>query len=79
MQYKVLRDLVQIEPLPTVDAFGVSDLAWARVIAKGEKCAKTYNIGDVIGYIKKTEYVGDGIVFIFDDNVLMVRSDVNPK
>lgn len=75
MQYKILRDLVRIEPLPSTDAFGVSDLAWARVIAKGEKCADTYNVGDVIGYIKKTEYTGEGIVFIFDDNVLMVRDD----
>ena len=75
MQYKILRDLVRIEPLPSTDAFGVSDLAWARVIAKGDKCAATYKVGDVIGYIKKTEYTGEGIVFIFDDNVLMVRDD----
>lgn len=79
MQYKVLRDLVQIEPLPTKDVFGVSDLAWARVIAKGEKCSKAYNVGDVVGYIKKTEYTGDGIVFIFDDNVLMVATDADGK
>lgn len=75
MQYKVLRDLVQIEPLPDNDAFGVSDLSWARVIAKGEKCADTYKVGDVVGYIKKTEYSGNGITFIFDENVLMVRDD----
>ena len=75
MRYKILRDLVQIEPLPSKDAFGVSDLAWAKVIAKGEKCANTYKVGDIVGYIKKTEYTGEGIVFIFDDNVLMVRDD----
>lgn len=75
MRYKILRDLVQIEPLPSTDAFGVSDLAWAKVIAKGEKCASTYKVGDIVGYIKKTEYTGEGIVFIFDDNVLMVRDD----
>ncbi len=73
MQYKVLRDLVQIEPLADTDAFDVSDLSWARVIAKGDKCADTYNVGDIIGYIKKTEYSGNGITFIFDENVLMVR------
>lgn len=73
MQYKILRDLVQIEPMPNDDAFDVSDLSFARVIAKGEKCSKAYNVGDIVGYIKKTEYKGEGIVFIFDENVLMVR------
>lgn len=73
MQYKILRDLVQIEPIPSDDAFDVSDLSFARVIAKGEKCSKAYNVGDIVGYIKKTEYKGEGIVFIFDENVLMVR------
>lgn len=75
MTYKILKDLVWIEPLNTNEGFGVSDLSFARVIAKGEKCGKEYKVGDVIGYIKKTEYVGDGITFIFDDNVLMVRDD----
>lgn len=75
MQYKVLKDLVWIEPIPNTDAFGVSDLAFAKVVAKGEKCGKQYDVGDVVGYIKKTEYVGDGITFIFDDNVLMVRTN----
>ena len=75
MQYKVLKDLVWIEPIPNTDAFGVSDLAFAKVIAKGEKCGTQYDVGDVVGYIKKTEYVGDGITFIFDDNVLMVRTN----
>lgn len=73
MQYKILKDLVWIEPIESDDGFGVSDLAFAKVIAKGEKCGDQYNVGDIVGYIKKTEYVGDGIVFIFDDNVLMVR------
>lgn len=73
MQYKVLKDLVWIEPINTAEGFGVSDLAFAKVVAKGEKCGKQYNVGDTIGYIKKTEYRGDGITFIFDDNVLMVR------
>lgn len=73
MQYKILRDLVQIEPIESKDAFDVSDLAFAKVVAKGEKCSDTYNVGDIVGYIKKTEYVGEGIVFIFDENVLMVR------
>lgn len=72
MQYKVLKDLVWIEPIESQDGFGVSDLAFARVVAKGEKCGKQYAVGDIVGYIKKTEYVGDGITFIFDDNVLMV-------
>lgn len=75
MQYKVLKDLVWIEPITDTDAFGVSDLAFAKVIAKGDKCGKQYDVGDIVGYIKKTEYVGDGIVFIFDDNVLMVRTN----
>ena len=75
MPYKILKDLVWIEPLQTKDGFGVSDLAFAKVVAKGEKCGKEYNVGDIVGYIKKTEYVGEGIVFIFDDNVLMVRND----
>lgn len=74
MQYKVLRDLVQIEILPDNDAFDVSDLQFAKVIAKGEKCSDTYKVGDVVGFIKKTAYVGDGITFILDANVLMVRS-----
>lgn len=73
MQYKVLRDLVQIEILPDTDAFDVSDLQFARVIAKGEQCSDTYQVGDIIGFIKKTAYVGDGITFIMDKNVLMVR------
>lgn len=73
MQYKVLRDLVQIELLEDKDAFDVSDLQFAKVIAKGEKCSKEYNVGDVVGFIKKTAYVGEGITFIFDENVLMVR------
>lgn len=73
MQYKVLRDLVQIEILPDADAFDVSDLQFARVLAKGDKCGKEYNVGDIVGFIKKTAYVGDGITFIFDENVLMVR------
>lgn len=73
MQYKVLRDLVQIEILPDADAFDVSDLQFAKVVAKGDKCGKEYNVGDIVGFIKKTAYVGDGITFIFDDNVLMVR------
>lgn len=75
MTYKILKDLVWIEPIDSNDGFGVSDLAFARVIAKGDKCGKEYKVGDIVGYIKKTEYVGDGIVFIFDDNVLMVRHD----
>ena len=70
MQYKVLRDLVQIEILPDNDAFDVSDLQFAKVIAKGEKCSDTYKVGDVVGFIKKTAYVGDGITFILDANVL---------
>lgn len=73
MQYKVLRDLVQIEILPDKDAFDVSDLQFARVIAKGEKCSDTYKVGDIVGFIKKTAYVGDGITFILDANVLMIR------
>jgi hypothetical protein len=73
MQYKVLRDLVQIEILPDKDAFDVSDLQFAKVIAKGNKCSKDYEVGDTVGFIKKTAYVGDGITFIFDENVLMVR------
>lgn len=73
MQYKVLRDLVQIEILPDKDAFDVSDLQFAKVIAKGEKCSDTYKVGDVVGFIKKTAYVGDGITFILDENVLMIR------
>lgn len=73
MQYKILKDLVQIEPLPDTDAFDVSDLQFAKVIAKGDKCSKDYNVGDIVGYIKKTAYVGEGITFIFDENVLMVR------
>ena len=75
MQYKVLKDLVQIEPLPDKDTFDVSDLTFAKVIAKGSKCSDDYKVGDIVGYIKKTAYVGEGIVFIFDDNVLMVRND----
>ena len=75
MTYKILKDLVWIEPLQTKDGFDVSDLAFAKVVAKGEKCGKEYNVGDIVGYIKKTEYVGEGIVFIFDDNVLMVRNE----
>ena len=73
MQYKVLRDLVQIEILPDNDAFDVSDLQFAKVIAKGEQCSKEYNVGDIVGFIKKTAYVGEGITFIMDKNVLMVR------
>ena len=73
MQYKVLRDLVQIEPLPDNDAFDISDISYAKVIAKGEKCGDNYQIGDIIGYIKKTAYVGQDICFIYDENVLMVR------
>lgn len=75
MTYKILKDLVWIAPLQTKDGFDISDLAFAKVVAKGEKCGKEYNVGDIVGYIKKTEYVGEGIVFIFDDNVLMVRND----
>ena len=73
MQYKVLKDLVQIEPLPDKDAFDVSDLTFAKVLAKGDKCSNDYKVGDIVGYIKKTAYVGEGITFIFDENVLMVR------
>ncbi len=73
MQYKVLKDLVQIEPLQDNDAFDISDLTFAKVIAKGDKCSDDYKVGDIVGYIKKTAYVGEGITFIFDDNVLMVR------
>ncbi len=73
MQYKVLKDLVQIEPLPDTDAFDVSDVEYARVIAKGPKCTNDYKVGDVVGYIKKTAYRGENITFIFDENVIMVR------
>lgn len=73
MQYKVLKDLVQIEPLQDNDAFDISDLTFAKVLAKGDKCSDDYKVGDIVGYIKKTAYVGEGITFIFDDNVLMVR------
>jgi hypothetical protein len=73
MQYKVLRDLVQIEPLPDNDAFDISDISYAKVIAKGENCSDNYQIGDIVGYIKKTAYVGQDICFIYDENVLMVR------
>lgn len=73
MQYKVLRDLVQIEILPDNDAFDISDLQFAKVIAKGNKCSNEYNVGDIVGFIKKTAYTGEGITFIFDENVLMVR------
>lgn len=73
MQYKVLRDLVQIEPLPDNDAFDVSDISYAKVIAKGEKCSDNYQIGDIVGFIKKTAYTGQDICFILDENVLMVR------
>lgn len=73
MQYKVLRDLVQIEMLPDTDAFDVSDLQFAKVVAKGEKCSDTYKVGDIVGFIKKTAYQGNDITFIFDENVLMVR------
>ena len=73
MQYKVLRDLVQIEPLPDNDAFDISDISYAKVIAKGEKCSDNYQIGDIVGYIKKTAYTGQDICFIYDENVLMVR------
>lgn len=73
MQYKILRDLVQIEILPDNDAFDVSDLQFAKVIAKGEECSDKYKVGDIIGFIKKTAYVGEGITFIMDKNVLMVR------
>lgn len=72
MQYKVLKDLVQIELLPDTDPFDVSDLQFAKVIAKGEKCGDAYKVGDVVGFIKQTAYQGSGITFIFDDNVLMV-------
>lgn len=73
MQYKVLRDLVQIKMLPDTDAFDVSDLQFAKVVAKGEKCSDTYKVGDIVGFIKKTAYQGNDITFIFDENVLMVR------
>ena len=75
MQYRVLKNLVQIEPLPSADAFDVSDIEYARVVAKGKECSAEYNVGDIIGYIKKTAYHGENIVFIFDDNVLMVRAN----
>ena len=75
MTYKILKDLVQIEPIPDNDGFGVSDLSFARVVAKGPACSDDYAVGDIIGYIKKTEYVGTDIVFILDQNVLMVRHD----
>lgn len=73
MQYKILRDLVQIEPIENQDVFDTSDLSFAKVVAKGEKCSTSYKVGDIVGYIKKTEYSGEGITFIFDENVLMVR------
>lgn len=75
MQYKLLQDLVQIEILPDNDAFDVSDLQFARVLAKGSKCSDEYKVGDIVGFIKKTAYVGGGITFILDKNVLMVRND----
>lgn len=77
MQYKVLKKLVQIEPLPDKDAFDVSDVEFARVIAKGEQCGNDYQVGDIVGFIKKTAYQGEGITFIFDENVIMVRTDAN--
>lgn len=73
MQYKVLKDLVQIEMLPDNDVFDVSDISYAKVIAKGEKCSNDYQVGDIVGFIKKTAYQGQDICFIYDDNVLMVR------
>lgn len=73
MQYKVLKDLVQIEMLPDNDAFDISDISYAKVIAKGEKCSNDYQVGDIVGFIKKTAYQGQDICFIYDDNVLMVR------
>ena len=73
MQYKVLKDLVQIEILPDNDAFDISDISYAKVIAKGEKCSNDYQVGDIVGFIKKTAYQGQDICFIYDDNVLMVR------
>lgn len=73
MQYKVLKDLVQIEMLPDNDAFDISDISYAKVIAKGEKCGNDYQVGDIVGFIKKTAYQGQDICFIYDDNVLMVR------
>lgn len=73
MQYKVLKDLVQIEMLPDNDAFDISDISYAKVIAKGEKCSNDYKVGDIVGFIKKTAYQGQDICFIYDDNVLMVR------
>lgn len=73
MQYKVLKDLVQIEMLPDNDVFDISDISYAKVIAKGEKCSNDYQVGDIVGFIKKTAYQGQDICFIYDDNVLMVR------
>lgn len=73
MQYKVLRDLVQIEILPDDDAFNVSDVSYAKVINKGPDCKGNYEIGDIVGFIKNTEYRGRDICFIMDENVLMVR------
>ena len=73
MQYKVLKDLVQIEMLPDNDAFDISDISYAKVIAKGKKCSNDYQVGDIVGFIKKTAYQGQDICFIYDDNVLMVR------
>lgn len=75
MQYRVLKNLVQIEILPDNDAFDVSDLEFGRVIAKGKDCGDEYKVGDIVGFIKKTAYTGQGITFIFDENVIMVRTD----
>ena len=59
--------------LPDTDVFDTSDLQFAKVVAKGEKCSDTYKVGDIVGFIKKTAYQGNDITFIFDENVLMVR------
>lgn len=68
-----VKDTLIIELITSDDPFDITEIQYAKLIAKGPDASKDYEPGDIIGFIKGCEYKGTDITLLEDKDVRVIK------